>query len=35
VPADTSKTISYITLPSTVTGDQPGTRLHVFDMVVT
>jgi beta-glucosidase-like glycosyl hydrolase len=35
VPVDASKTVSYITLPSTVTGTQPGTRLHVFDMVIT
>jgi hypothetical protein len=35
VPLDAGKTVSYVTLPTTVTGDQAGTQLHVFDMVVT
>jgi beta-glucosidase-like glycosyl hydrolase len=34
VPLDAGKTVSYVTLPTTVTGDQAGTQLHVFDMVV-
>jgi hypothetical protein len=34
VPLDASKRISYTTLCTTVTGDQAGTQLHVFDMVV-
>lgn len=35
VPLTATKTVEYVTLPATVTGDQAGTRLHVFDLVVT
>lgn len=31
---DKDKTVSYVTLPVSVSGDQTGTRLHVFEMVV-
>jgi beta-glucosidase-like glycosyl hydrolase len=34
VPLTAGKTVAYVTLPTAVTGDQAGTRLHVFDMVV-
>ncbi|TKA06311.1 hypothetical protein [Actinacidiphila oryziradicis] len=34
VPLDASRTVAYITLPTAVTGDQAGTRLHVFDLAV-
>jgi beta-glucosidase-like glycosyl hydrolase len=35
VPLAPGKSVAYVTLPATVTGDQAGTRLHVFDLVVT
>jgi hypothetical protein len=28
------KTVSYVQLPSAVTGSQPGTKLHIFDMTL-
>jgi beta-glucosidase-like glycosyl hydrolase len=34
IPLTSSKTIEYLTLPTTVTGDQAGTQLHLFDLVV-
>ncbi|WP_433894316.1 glycoside hydrolase family 3 C-terminal domain-containing protein [Streptomyces sp. CA-111067] len=34
VPLAAGRTLSYVTLPATVTGDQAGTRLHVFDIAV-
>ncbi|MCW2945061.1 MAG: Beta-glucosidase [Actinoallomurus sp.] len=34
VPLTATKTVEYITLPTAVTGDQAGTRLHLFDLVV-
>ncbi|SEG90737.1 beta-glucosidase [Actinacidiphila yanglinensis] len=34
VPLAAGRTLAYVTLPTTVTGDQAGTRLHVFDMAV-
>ncbi|WP_329361573.1 glycoside hydrolase family 3 C-terminal domain-containing protein [Streptomyces sp. NBC_00669] len=34
VPLAAGKTLAYVTLPATVTGDQAGTRLHVFDIAV-
>jgi len=34
VPLAAAKTVASVTLPTTVTGDQAGTRLHVFDLVV-
>jgi hypothetical protein len=33
VPLDATKTVSYVTLPLSVTGDQAGTALHIFDLV--
>ncbi|MEW2516673.1 glycoside hydrolase family 3 C-terminal domain-containing protein [Actinacidiphila alni] len=34
VPLAAGRTLAYVTLPSTVSGDQAGTRLHVFDLAV-
>jgi beta-glucosidase-like glycosyl hydrolase len=34
VPLAAGRTLAYVTLPTTVTGDQAGTRLHLFDMSV-
>ncbi|WP_328649357.1 glycoside hydrolase family 3 C-terminal domain-containing protein [Amycolatopsis sp. NBC_00348] len=34
VPLTAGKTVAYVTLPTTVTGDQAGTRLHVFALAV-
>jgi hypothetical protein len=34
IPLDASKTVDYITLPTSVSGDQPGTQLHLFDLDV-
>ena len=35
VPLAAGRTLAYVTLPATVSGDQAGTRLHVFDLAVT
>jgi hypothetical protein len=34
VPLAVGKTVAYVTLPTTITGDQAGTRLHIFDLAV-
>jgi len=34
IPLIVSKTVEYVTLPATTSGDQSGTRLHVFDLRV-
>lgn len=34
MPLTVSKTVEYVTLPATTTGDQSGTSLHVFDLRV-
>jgi hypothetical protein len=34
VPLAAGRTLAYVTLPATVTGDQAGTRLHAFDIAV-
>ncbi|MFF7198776.1 glycoside hydrolase family 3 C-terminal domain-containing protein [Streptomyces sp. NPDC008079] len=35
IPLAAGRTLAYVTLPTTVTGDQAGTRLHVFGLTVT